>query len=62
MGGLEHSLNEVWSLSLKARYAQSEFDQKVQAIFGADGAQADQPLVLPSSWALVDSELFQEQE
>jgi len=61
-GTLEHSFNENWTMSLKARYTQSYFDQKVQAIFGADGAQADQPLILPSTWALVNTELFQQQE
>lgn len=61
-GTLEHSINTDWSLTLKARYTQSEFDQKVQALFGADGFQADKPLLTPSTWALLNSELYQQQE
>lgn len=61
-GTLEHTLNDIWSLTFKARYTQSEFDQKVQSIFGSDALQADQPLFNSSTWIVVNSELFQEQE
>lgn len=60
-GTLDHSLNGVWSFNVKARYSESEFDQKVQSLFGADGFQADQPAISPSTWALVNAELFQHQ-
>lgn len=61
-GSLDHKLDEIWSLNLKARYAQSEFDQKVQLLFGADGIQADLPLLFPSTWAVFNTQLFQEQQ
>ncbi|MCQ8127237.1 TonB-dependent siderophore receptor [Methylomonas rivi] len=61
-GSLDHTINAVWSLNLKARYAYSEFDQKVQSLFGSDGFVADLPLMPPSGWALTNAELFQRQE
>jgi len=61
-GTLEHAFNNRWSLSLKARYSQSKFDQKVQAIIGADGLQADQAFITPSTWALFNTQLFQQQQ
>lgn len=61
-GELKHSINDIWSLSLKGRYSESKFDQKVQVLWGSDGVLADQPLIQPSTWALFNSELFQEQK
>jgi iron complex outermembrane recepter protein len=61
-GSLDHQINAVWSLNFKARYAYSEFDEKVQSLFGSDGFVADLPLMLPSSWALANVELFQRQK
>jgi len=61
-GSLDHKFNNIWAINFKARYAQSEFDQKVQTLFGADGFQADQPAVAPSTWALLNAELFQQQQ
>ncbi len=61
-GTLDHKFNKTWTFNFKARYAQSEFDQKVQTLFGADGFQADQPLYAPSTWALANAELFQHQQ
>ena len=61
-GTLEHAFNHRWSLSLKARYSQSKFDQKVQAIIGVDGLQADQAFIAPSTWALFNTQLFQQQQ
>lgn len=59
---LEHTLNTTWSFTAKARYAESEFDQHTQLLFGSDGTQADSPLLPPSTWALFNSELFQQQQ
>jgi len=61
-GTLEHEINRAWDLSIKARYSQSEFDQKGQALFGADGIKADQPFVSPSTWALLNTQLYQQQQ
>lgn len=58
---LEHSFNDTWSIEVRARIAQSEFDEKAQSIVGADGFTADLPFIAPSIWALVDAHLFQEQ-
>lgn len=60
--GLDHTLNELLSLSIKARYTQSDFDQKIQTIFGADGIQAGQPLIGTSNWALFNTQLYQQQQ
>ena len=61
-GSLDHTINSVWSLNVKARYAYSEFDQKVQSLFGNDGFTAELPLMPPTTWALTNAELFQRQE
>ena len=61
-GSLDHAINAVWSLNLKARYAYSEFDQKVQSLFGGDGFVAELPFMPPATWALSNAELFQHQE
>ncbi len=58
---LDHALNDTWSVNLKARYAESSFDQRVQLLFGGDGVQGDTPLLPPSTWALLNTELYQEQ-
>lgn len=61
-GSLEHTLNSNWSLNLKGRYAHSEFEQNVQSLFGSDGFVADRPLLPPSTWALVNAQLYQRQQ
>ena len=61
-GDFYHKIDDVWSLDFKARYAYSEFDQKVQILFGSDSFAADRPLIPPSSWALINTELFQNQK
>jgi iron complex outermembrane receptor protein len=60
-GTLDHKFNDIWSLNLKARHAQSEFDEKVQSLAGADGFIADQPF-FANTWALFNAELLQKQE
>lgn len=59
---LDHRFNEVWSAQARARVSWSEFEENVQTIFGSDGFVADVPFVPPSTWALANGELFQEQE
>ncbi len=61
-GTLEHAFNDIWSFSFKARYTQSKFDQKAQVIVGGDGFKANVPMLLPSTWALSNTQLFQEQQ
>lgn len=61
-GTLEHEVNKKIFVSIKARYAQSGFNQKTQLIVGADGFQADKPLLVPSTWSLYNTELFQQQQ
>lgn len=62
-GTLDHKFNETWSVNLKARYAQSQFDQKAQSLVG-DGFSfsADTPFMAPSTWGLVNTRLYQEQQ
>jgi iron complex outermembrane receptor protein len=59
---LEHRIDRTWQWSLKARLARSEFDEKIQTLFGADGFVADRPLLAGANWGLVNAELFQEQQ
>ncbi|MDP3008383.1 MAG: TonB-dependent receptor [Methylococcales bacterium] len=61
-GSLDHKFNDMWSMNLKARYANSQFDEKVQSLAGADGFTADRPAFRPSTWFLANAELFQQQE
>ena len=59
---LEHRIDQIWRLSVKARLARSAFDEKIQTLFGADGFVADRPLLGDATWALINAELFQEQQ
>lgn len=64
--GLDKTINKTWSINLKARYADSSFDQKVQSLFGdgtrlAEAFAADKPVFSPSTWGLVNAELYQQQ-
>ncbi|ANE57522.1 TonB-dependent receptor [Methylomonas sp. DH-1] len=63
-GTLEHRLNAIWTLTLKARYAESAFNQRVQTLFGDDNFSADRPYSLfgSTTWALVNAELSQHQQ
>ncbi|MFA6339264.1 MAG: TonB-dependent receptor, partial [Candidatus Paceibacterota bacterium] len=61
-GTLDHKFNNIWSLNLKARHAQSEFNEKVQTLYGADGFIADRPSFLPSTWFYANADLSQKQE
>ncbi len=59
---LKHAFNQHWSLSARVRHAQSKFDQKVQALAGTDGVQADLPLAAPATWSLFNAHLRQHQQ
>ncbi len=62
-GTLDHRLNNIWSLTAKARYSHSKFDTLAQNLVGKGFSfGADQPLIPPSTWGLANSELAQEQE
>lgn len=58
---LDHRFNETFSANVEARYSRSESDQKTQVLVSADGSGAT-PLIGPSTWALANSQLTQEQE
>jgi iron complex outermembrane receptor protein len=64
---LDKTFNQTWSLNFKARYATSSFDQKVQSLLGsgasfAQAFAADLPLMPPSTWGLLNAELYQKQQ
>lgn len=61
-GTLDHRFNDIWSVTVKARYSYSEFDTFAQNTLGADGFGANEPLIPPSTWALINSELYQDHE
>jgi iron complex outermembrane receptor protein len=71
-GTLDHWFNDTWSVNLKARYAESEFDSIAQNIFGRDitdsnpnafNFTADLPFhIKQRRWGLANTELFQEQQ
>ncbi|MDD5411688.1 MAG: TonB-dependent receptor, partial [Methylobacter sp.] len=62
-GTLDHRLNNIWSLTAKARYSHSKFDTFAQNLVGKGFSfGADQPLISPSTWGLANTELAQEQE
>lgn len=74
-GTLDHWINDTWSVNLKARYAESEFDSIAQSIVGRDKREegsilsnysyvADIPLFPRPDlkWALSNTELYQEQQ
>lgn len=60
---LDHEAGEDWAVSLKARYGRARFDEKVQSLVGERfSLAADAPAQPPSTWRLINAELFQEQE
>lgn len=61
-GTLDHQVNNIWSVTAKARYAHSEHDTLSQGIWGADGFIANRPFPGTSMWGLFNVEMFQEQE
>jgi len=62
-GTLDHQLNDIWSLTAKGRYSHSKQDAFAQNLLGKGFSfGADQPLIQPSTWGLINTELAQEQE
>lgn len=57
---LDHKFNEIWSINLKARYAESEFDEKTQLI--TSNTPDFFPLFFPTTWTYANTRLYQEQE
>ncbi|MDP3087850.1 MAG: TonB-dependent receptor [Methylotenera sp.] len=55
---LDHKLNDVWSFNVKARYAESEFDQKAQSLGGNTPDRTD---LSPATWSIYNTQLYQEQ-
>ncbi|MEE7624731.1 TonB-dependent receptor [Methylobacter sp. Wu8] len=60
-GNFDHKFNDIWSLNLKARYSQAEFNEKLKEIYGGDGFAADRPFFV-NTWLLYNTELRQKQE
>ncbi|WP_148262006.1 TonB-dependent siderophore receptor [Methylomonas methanica] len=59
---LNHRIDEVWGIDIRARYASAEFTEKVQTLFNGASFIADTPLLAPSTWAVVNGELYQRQQ
>lgn len=58
---LDHKVNDIWSVNANVRYAESQFENNVQSINGADGFTANVPLIAPSTWGLANVTLTQAQ-
>ncbi len=59
---LDHKVNDQWSVNVKARYAESKFEEIVQSIVGAGGSFAgNAPFFAPSTWGLSNVNLYQQQ-
>ena len=56
----DHTINETWSGSLQARASKTQFAELAQNYVGTDFA-ANTPSVPPSSWNLLNLQLYQEQ-
>lgn len=53
---LDQKINDIWSFHLKARYAESNFDEKTQLI------SSNVPdFFPPSTWSIMNTRLYQEQ-
>ncbi|MFD0860422.1 TonB-dependent siderophore receptor [Roseovarius aquimarinus] len=59
---LEHRFSDIWSAKATLRWSASDFDEHVQSLVGADGFAADTPFAAPSTWALANGRLAQEQD
>jgi len=61
--GFAHRFNRIWSVNIKARYADSTFDELSQLLVGSNfSVQAEQPLLASSTWGVVNAELYQHQQ
>lgn len=59
---LDHAFTDTLAATVKARWGQSEFTEYAQSIVGADAIQGNVPIFAPSTWALTNGLLHQEQE
>lgn len=59
---LAHTFNSTWSINLRGRYAASDYVEKAQTLVNNTGTIADTPLIAPSTWALTNGELYQNQQ
>lgn len=60
---LDHRFDAVWSGNVKARWSQSEFDQKTQTtVYGTPPAGFGFPFIGASEWEIINSRVTQEQE
>lgn len=59
---LEHRFNENWSFDASARFSATRFREMTHSFVGADGFAGNVPLLPPSTWGLVNIDLYQEQE
>jgi iron complex outermembrane receptor protein len=57
---IDHTINETWSGSLQARVSKTQFAELAQSLVGTNFA-ANTPSVPPSSWNLLNVQLYQEQ-
>ncbi|MEQ1531287.1 MAG: TonB-dependent receptor plug domain-containing protein, partial [Methylococcales bacterium] len=53
---LDHKINDMWSFNVKARYAESQFDEQTQLIF------SNAPDMPPSTWAFGNTQMQQTQK
>lgn len=58
---LDHKFNDVWSANVQARAGKTKFKEIAQNYVGTDFA-ANTPSFPPSSWNLLNIELYQEQK
>ena len=59
---LEHAFSDRLDATVRARWSKSEFTEFGQIFVGGDGVQGNVPLIPPSTWALSNGILSQEQE
>jgi len=59
---LDHRFNAYVDASIKARWSKSKFAEYAQSIVGADSFAANTPFFAPSTWALTNVYLYQEQD
>lgn len=58
---LSRRIDAVWHMEVRARYAAAEFREKIQTLFNGASFIAETPLLAPSTWAVVNGELYQRQ-
>lgn len=58
---LDHTFDDVWSASAQTRFSRTEFREIAQNFVGLTFA-ANEPALAPSSWSLLNIDLYQKQE